>query len=138
MDLQTNEIMQNSSGWTCVIFELDKINPGGLLINYDNFIKMEINLPAEIHLRFYRTTKKIILSAKSTATSTYAFPKFFYSQWKCEICKKISAKSESKCFCGTKSSCWTPVNPELTGVYFLDDFNYAFHFNENLTLNIID
>ncbi len=138
MDHQVNEIMQNSSGWSCVIFELDSINPGGLLISYDSFMDMETNLPNEMHLRFYRKSKKITIYSEGLAEKDYAFGKFAYNHWKCEICKKISLRTEKQCFCGKDSFCWTPVNPVLSGVHFNDDLNFKYHFQDIYTLNIID
>lgn len=136
-DFPLNKIIHSKYGWLCNVFEFDKINIGGLYIDYEQFTNMNVLPFNNCNFRFYRKTKKIIVSSGNKIDFEYCAISLNYSIWKCLLCKKICNSFESKCFCKTYSTCWTPIDGEIKGVDFNQDNNFLYHFDEDILSNLI-
>lgn len=132
-----NHIIKNESGWFCNVFEFDKINIGGLYINYDEFSEMPVHPFYDMNFRLYKKTKKVVISGTKEINESFCAFRLNYPMWKCLLCKKISNFNEHQCFCESYSKCWTPINGEITGVSFSDTLEFNYHFEHDLFSNII-
>lgn len=132
-----NKIIKSELSWTCNVFEVGVINAGGLYIDNDQFETMNV-LPFEDYaFRFYRRTKKIVISSNKPTEYEFCAIDLNYTLWRCLLCKKISKRSEPKCFCKSYSICWTPIDGEISGILFDNDCSFNYHFNDNSLSNLI-
>lgn len=132
-----NKIVHSSSGFMCVALVIGAINIGGLVIDESQFQEMHVNPIENYAFRYYRNSKKIVISSNSPIEFEYAAVKMNYSMWKCLICKRISKYTESDCFCNSYSLAWTPINAEITGIEFNNDGDFRYHFQDNFLTNLI-
>jgi hypothetical protein len=137
IEFPLNKIVHSQSGFTCLVFVLNVINVGGLVIDELQFKNINILKFNNCTFRYYRKSKKIVISSSCPTEFEYAAINLNYSMWQCLLCKKISPKTESKCFCESYSICWTPINGEISGVEFNNDGNFCYHFNDNSLSNLI-
>ena len=136
-DFPLNKIVFSESGWTCNVFEFDVINEGGMYIEYDVFKEYTQQDFEDYTYRVYHKTKKIVFSSKKETEFQYCALNVSFQYWKCLLCKKLNKISDSKCFCLTYSTCWTPINGVLSGVYFSNDLDFKYHFYDNTLSNLI-
>jgi hypothetical protein len=132
-----NRIVHSESGWTCNVFELDKINVGGLMITSEDYETIEVMPFSDYVYRFYKRSKKIVFSSKIPTEYNYCGLDVKYSMWKCVLCKKLSKANDPNCFCQTYSKCWTPINAIISGVIFSHNCEFEYHFSNNELSNLI-
>ena len=135
-DFSLNQVINYESNWSCSVFELDRINLGGLFISSEDFVEM-IVAPMPFSFRFYSKTKKIVVSGPGNIEEPYGIIEVEYDFWKCMCCKKISRRNESECYCGSYNKCWTPIKGSIVGVRFIDSLDFDYRTHDNNTLNII-
>lgn len=129
MNLPLNEVVKNDENWYCNVFEFDKLNIGNVCILWDEFDEKKIE-SKNVFIRVYKKTKKIVVSGTGEV-SDFCVLDFRYYKWKCFICKKIGDISMVSCFCG-EPKCWSPIDPTIVGVIFLNNMQYNYHFNNAL------
>lgn len=130
-----NEIINYESNWSCAVFELDRINLGGLYISTEDFENMQVE-PMGCHFRIYSKSKRIVVSGSGVVEKPFCVLDLSYDRWKCMVCKKISSSSTRDCFCGSYNNCWTPIDGTIVGIKFIDSLEFDYRINDN-TLNII-
>jgi hypothetical protein len=132
-----NKIIQNGNGYTCIVFQLDIINVGGLFISSEQFDDITVHAFDNCSFRYYRRSRKIVISSSGQTEYEYAAINLSYTYWKCLICKKVNKRSEPSCFCNTYSICWTPIDGEITGILFQNNDEFKYHFDDNSLSNLI-
>lgn len=137
IEFPLNKIVHSESGFTCVVLRLNVVGVAGLMIDEFQFEDMNVLPFKDYTFRYYRKSKKIAISSNSQIEFEYAAITLNYSMWKCLICKKICKKTECKCFCEPYSTCWTPIDGEISGVEFNNDGNFSYHFSDNSLANLI-
>ena len=136
-DFPLNKIIFSESGWTCNVFAFDIINAGGLYIDFNTFKEYEEQTFEDYVYRVYSRSKYIVFSSKKEIEFEYCALSISYKYWKCLLCKKLNKISDSKCFCLTYSTCWTPLDGVLSGLHFSNDIDFNYHFNDNTLSNLI-
>jgi hypothetical protein len=136
-DFPLNEIIKSDSGWTCHVFTLDQINAGGLYLSLENYDDINVDPFVDYSYRYYKRTKKIVISSSKPVNFNYCALDFQYKYWKCLVCRKLSEFSEADCFCKTYSNCWTPVDGIISGISFSNELDFPYHFIDNSLSNII-
>jgi hypothetical protein len=136
-ELTLNKIKHIETGWICNVFEFDRINTGGLYISLDDFMEMKVKPFDDYIFRLYKKTKKIVINSVNPTDYEYCAIDVFYPLWKCMLCKKICKNTDSKCFCKSYSTCWTPINGEVTGLLFNNDGNFNYHLDKSFLTNLI-
>lgn len=130
-----NEIINHGSNWICTVFELDRINAGGLYISTEDFAEMDV-AAMDCHFRVYKS-KKIVVSGAGQPEKPFCVLDVQYDLWKCMCCKKISRNNEPECYCGSYNKCWTPIRGSIVGVRFIDSLDFDYRMHDNNILNII-
>ena len=130
-----NQIIVTESGWCCCVFEFDRINFGNVYMSSKDYSDINVHPIQDCHYRYYKKSKKIIISGSGDVNSCFCALDFNFEYWKCLICKKITRKNDHNCFCNSYSICWTPIKPEIVGLLFLNDL--SFEYNSEDSLNII-
>lgn len=130
-----NYVVQNDSGWCGNVLSFDRINTGGLYLEFDEKLKsFQMN---DYHFRVYKHSRILMVSSGLETLCKYVAPKLEYDQWLCRLCRKVGRLDEAKCYCNDFSSCWTPLDYKIVGVYLNDDMNFAYHFTNKQKLNIL-
>ncbi len=137
INFPVNEIIKSDSGWTCNVFIFDQINASGLFVSSESYDNMTVDPFVDYCYRYYRRTKKIVISSSKVIDFNYCALDFQYKHWKCLICRKLSQISEPDCFCPSYSKCWTPVDGIISGVLFSNELDFPYHFSDNSLSNII-
>lgn len=130
-----NSIVHNETGWCSNVLSFDTINVGGLYIEYDTKLKsFKIN---DCYFRVYKHSRILVASSHVETEDRYAAVKLDYDQWLCRLCRKVNRFNEAVCYCNSLSSCWTPLDYKISGVYTNTDMNFVYHFENKEKLNII-
>ena len=109
--------VSNGLGLKFYLFSID---------NNDNFV-----------LRYYKWSKKIVVSSNQLTDYNYSAIDFGYENWKCLICRKLCKKSEPNCFCKTYSKCWSPIDGKIKGILLSNECEFDYHFNNDELSNLI-
>jgi hypothetical protein len=130
-----NYISKNENSWFCNVFEFDKINTGGIFINNEDYENISVEPFSEFNYRYYKKSKKIVISANNFQEYKFCALDFAFDQWKCLICRKLCRRNQN-CFCKPYSNCWSPIDAKITGLLFSNvlEFNYL---NSEDEVNII-
>lgn len=136
-DFPLNHIIKSESGWTCKVFEFDKINTGGLFLSSENYDNIEVLPFTEYSYRYYKKTKKIVISSSKFIDFEYCALDLQYQNWKCLLCRKLNKISDPNCFCQTYSNCWTPIDGIISGVSFSSNLDFKYHLCDDGLNNII-
>jgi hypothetical protein len=137
IDFPLNQIVKSNSGWSCNTFEFDKINIGGLYLSSESYDEMQVLPFTEYTYRFYKRTKKIVISSANFVDYNYCALDLQYQNWKCLLCKKLNKISNPICFCQTYSKCWTPIDGVISGVLFSNALDFSYHLSDDGLSNII-
>lgn len=135
IDHPLNEIINFESNWVCTLFGLDCINAGNLYISSEDYLDIDVR-PFSCSYRLYQKSKKIVISGAGNMPEKFAVLTLSFDLWKCMVCKKISPKTDPTCFCGSYSSCWTPINGVVTGYTCVDSLDSLCYFDNNNVINI--
>ncbi len=136
-DFPLNTIIKSELGWTCNTFELDKINAGGLFLSSQAYEQITVLPFTDYSYRFYKRTKKIVISSSVFVDYQFCALDFQYQNWKCLLCRKLNKISDPICFCQTYSNCWTPIDGIISGVSFSNSLDFSYHLNDDGLSNII-
>lgn len=129
-----NEVEIHGETWQSVAFAFDRINTGGIYIDSKDF-DGNLEKIGGYTCRVYRNPKRIVVSGKG-CPSKYCAIDWSYAYWKCMVCKKLGKIGDKQCFCGSYSTCWTPIKPQIRSLVFSDTCDFRHHFAED-NLNLI-
>ena len=129
-----NEIIKTENGWFCNVFEFDRINIGGIFLDNKEYEQIEVEPIPNCHYRYYRKTRKIVISSVFYSENKFCALDFEFKQWKCLICRKL-CRRDQKCLCEPYSNCWSPMNVKIVGLIFSDVFE--FNYLSDSEINII-
>jgi hypothetical protein len=130
-----NQIIQHESSWTCNVFEFDRINIGGIFLKNEEYDEMPVGVFADLHYRYYKKSKKIVISGSGLAPARYCALTFEFTEYLCLICKKLCRRNQ-KCLCNSYSICWSPINAQIAGLQYSDEFEFSY-FEDEYDINII-
>lgn len=136
-DFPLNKIIKTEAGFTCVALQLNVLNTGGLYLSEDDFEKISIEQFQDYVIRYYKLSKKLVVSSNKLIEENYCSLDFAYENWRCLICRKLCKKSEPNCFCNTYSKCWSPIDGKITGVLFSNECQFNYHFDNDGLSNLI-
>ena len=127
-DSPLNVIKKTSDNWHCIVFDFNQINAGGVYLDFEDYDAININSLDGIKYRLYSKKKQIVISGSSIPSENFCALNFRYKKWRCRICKRILRIDVSKCLCTNRSTCWTPMDVEISGIILQSTSDFLYHF----------